>query len=208
MKTDDILRLLSGVKITDMASLRNAIGELHSRYRIPHIIITSVNLSPSEQDKYHPPDHLSVVGSSMTSDGRPRLFNIVFPAIDCYFSGTGDMFSALMTVRMRQVATTSGASTEQLKSTRSWLSSDDVDTLDLPLVKAAELVVASMHEVLTKTAEGMKAATNEGKKLVDGAVDDKRKHLAKSKNSELKLVRNLASLRDPKVELRAKKIEI
>ncbi|CAI0648274.1 unnamed protein product, partial [Colletotrichum noveboracense] len=86
--------LLSGVKITDMDSLQSAIHALHSKFRIPHVVITSVNLAAPD----HPPSHLSVVGSSMDpSTGAPRLFKIVFPAIDAYFSGTGDMFAALMT---------------------------------------------------------------------------------------------------------------
>ncbi|KAM0332319.1 hypothetical protein ACHAQA_002595 [Verticillium albo-atrum] len=184
--------LLSGVKITDMDSLKHAIQVLHERYRIPHVVITSVSISTPDQ----PPHHLSVVGSTMTSDGRPRLFKIVFPAIDCYFSGTGDMFAALMTVRMRQAVWQSDAA---LRATRAWASGDDVDVLDLPLARAAEMVLASMHEVLTKTAEGMGS-------VGEAEADEKRAHLVKSRRAELKLVRNLASLREPTVDLKAKRI--
>ncbi|CRK12644.1 hypothetical protein BN1723_001892 [Verticillium longisporum] len=186
--------LLSGVKITDMDSLEKAIQVLHERYRIPHVVITSVSIPSADQ----PPDHLSVVGSSMTSDGRPRLFKIVFPAIDCYFSGTGDMFAALMTVRMRQAVWQSSTAAE-LRAGRAWVSGDDVDVLDLPLARAAEMVLASMHEVLTKTAEGMGAAGR-------GEADERKAHLVKSRRAELKLVRNLASLREPTVALKAKRI--
>ncbi|KAM0271426.1 hypothetical protein ACHAQH_009080 [Verticillium albo-atrum] len=186
--------LLSGVKITDMDSLKKAIQVLHERYRIPHVVITSVSIPSSDQ----PPNHLSVVGSTMTSDGRPRLFKIVFPAIDCYFSGTGDMFAALMTVRMRQAVWQDGAAAE-LRAGRAWVSSDDVDVLDLPLVRAAEMVLASMHEVLTKTAEGMGAVGS-------GEPDEKKAHLVKSRRAELRLVRNLASLQEPTVQLKAKRI--
>lgn len=204
--------MLSGVKITDIDSLKRSIQVLHERYSIPHVVITSVTL-PDQ-----PAGHLSVVGSTMTSDARPRLFKIVFPAIDCYFSGTGDMFSALMTVRMRQAvfpkegpgsASQSSAypGGDDLRRNRSWLSPDEVDVLELPLVRAAEMVVASMHEVLTKTAEGMWAAVKakEAAAGVDGA-DEKRAHLTRSKNAELRLVRNLASLRDPTIELRAERL--
>ncbi|KAL0475770.1 pyridoxine kinase [Neurospora intermedia] len=309
--------LLSEVKIIDMPSLTRAISVLHERYAIPHIIITSVSLpdasttvsstmpnsvpgssaptpTPQEegQGQSQPPrtKTLSVVGSTMTSARRPRAFQISFPAIDCYFSGTGDMFSALMLVRMREaVYNTEGGLTEK----ESWLSEDNVDALDLPLAKAAEKVLASMHEVLTKTAEGMKGRVQRAKGFMDeqlqrekaktdgvngytngnGTVEDghvdkkikldstqttttttttngnsdggedrekkekeerikeeeeeeqrrrkqveeaekeeevqarKRLHLMKSKAAELRLVRHLDSLRHPKVEFRAKRIE-
>lgn len=195
------------------------------------------------------------------------------------------MFSALMLVRMREaVYNTEGGLTER----ESWLSDDSVDALDLPLAKAAEKVLASMHEVLTKTAEGMKGRVQRAKGFVDeqlqrekaktdgvngyanghesiedGHVDKKLKldstqpttngnidggedrermekeegikqeeeeeqqrrkqveeaekeeevqarkrlHLMKSKAAELRLVRHLDSLRHPKVEFRARRIE-
>ncbi len=68
-------RLLSDVKIVDMASLGHAIQVLHERYKIPHIVITSVSLPHPD----HPVSSLSVIGSTMTSDHKARPFKIVFP---------------------------------------------------------------------------------------------------------------------------------
>ncbi|KAF3762542.1 hypothetical protein M406DRAFT_323600 [Cryphonectria parasitica EP155] len=143
----------------------------------------------------------------MTSDRRPRAFKIRFPAIDAYFSGTGDMFGALMVVRMRE-AVTSSPDASSLGTTASWLSPDDVSAPDLPLAQAAEKVLASMHEVLDATCEGMKAevARVEAAAAEAGALDEKRMHLARSKAAELRLVRHLGSLRDPKVEFKAQKM--
>ncbi|KAF6837641.1 pyridoxine kinase [Colletotrichum plurivorum] len=191
--------LLSGVKITDMDSLQSAIRALHSKYRIPHIVITSVSLAAPD----HPPSHLSVVGSSMNpATGEPRLFKIVFPAIDAYFSGTGDMFAALMTVRMREAVIAAGS---DLGKAGSWLSGADVGALDLPLARAAEKVLASMHEVLAQTARGMQEVVEAAGKA-ETEEELKKLHLLKSKSAELKLVRNLACLRDPVVEFRARKL--
>ncbi|KAK0632356.1 Ribokinase-like protein [Immersiella caudata] len=192
-----LLRLLSEVKIQDMASLGRAIQVMHERYCIPHIVITSVSLNHPD----HPDASLSVVGSTMTSDRRARAFKIVFPAIDCYFSGTGDMFAALTVVRMREaVWNTPGLSTAE-----SWRSDDAVDALDLPLAKAVEKVLASMHEVLTKTCEAMDIGLRRrlGETQVNGGVDDKKIRLLKSKAAELKLVRHVDSIRSPKVQFRA-----
>ncbi|GKT42221.1 putative pyridoxamine 5'-phosphate oxidase [Colletotrichum spaethianum] len=174
-------------------------------YRIPHVVITSVSLASPD----HPPSHLSVVGSSMSpATGEPRLFKIVFPAIDAYFSGTGDMFAALMTVRMREAVIAAAAPGDEgpLKDRKSWLSGDDVDALELPLARAAEMVLASMHEVLAQTAQGMQDAVRAAG--VDDTTEEGRRrlHLLKSKSAELKLVRNLASLREPVVEFRARKL--
>ncbi|KAL2270080.1 hypothetical protein VTJ83DRAFT_2264 [Remersonia thermophila] len=220
--------LLSETPITSMESIGHAIQVLHQRYAIPHVVITSVSLPHPD----HPVSSLSVVGSSMTSDRRARPFKIVFPAIDCYFSGTGDMFAALMCVRMREAvhelderrnkAAVDGEEGSgegaRLMDRPSWLSDDDVDALDLPLARAAEKVLATMHEVLTKTAERMQETVEKARARlaaaeVDGAEEGsnveeekKRMHLLRSKAAELRLVRHLDSLRFPKVEFRATRL--
>ncbi|KAF4996454.1 hypothetical protein FDECE_12427 [Fusarium decemcellulare] len=187
--------------LSNVRSLHKAIQVMHDKYRVPHIVITSVNLEAPD----HPPSHLSVVGSSMDSTGKARFFKIVFPSIDCYFSGTGDMFGALMVIRMREAVYHAD---ERLRNTASWLSDDSVSATDLPLARAAEKVLASMHEVLSKTCEGMR-------KVVDKTMDemkpgdranDTKVHLVKSKAAELQLVRNLDCLRSPSTEYHAKAI--
>ncbi|KAL2142201.1 hypothetical protein VTI28DRAFT_1468 [Corynascus sepedonium] len=220
--------LLSEVPITDMPSLGRAVQVMHERYGIPHIVITSVSLPHPD----HPVSSLSVVGSTMTSDRRARAFKIVFPAIDCYFSGTGDMFAALMVVRMREAVHSSSSSKPGhqqqdggLMGKEAWVSDDSVDAVDLPLARAAEKVLASMHEVLTQTAEKMtetvkkaRAGAADNAAVVDGEgatnataeeaakAEEKRMHLVRSKAAELRLVRHLDSLRFPKVEFRATRL--
>ncbi|KAK4105323.1 Ribokinase-like protein [Parathielavia hyrcaniae] len=216
--------LLSEVKITDMPSIARAIQVMHERYAIPHIVITSVSLPHPD----HPVSSLSVFGSTMTSDRKPRAFKIVFPAIDCYFCGTGDMFAALMAVRMREAVYNGGGGSQQqqqkaeketppLMERESWLSEDSIDALDLPLARAAEKVLASMHEVLTKTAERMEetikksraetAADADGVGAGTGAeAEEKKMGVLRSKAAELRLVRHLDSLRFPQVEFRATRL--
>lgn len=195
-----------------MTSLTRAIEVIHTKYGVPHIVLTSVSLD-NEDDNGNNNNGtaatrtLSVVGSTMTASTRkPRAFKIRFPAIDAYFSGTGDMFAALMVVRMRQaVSEGAGAgagAAAALGQTESWLSPDDVGALDLPLARAAERVLASMHEVLAATCESMKAEVKRVEADI-GTADEKRMHLARSKAAELRLVRHLGSLRDPVVEFKA-----
>ncbi|KAI1802233.1 Ribokinase-like protein [Daldinia bambusicola] len=204
--------LLSGVKITDFASLKNAIRVLHQDFGVPHIVITSVSLPDlGSSSSPQAARTMSVVGSTMTSDRQPRLFKITFPVFECYFSGTGDMFAALMVARMREAVTNydkhsngNGNGNGSLVEKLSWLSPDDVDALDLPLTRAAEKVLASMHEVLDRTCASLTAELAEKQKGKD--LDEKTLHLLRSRAAELKLARNLGSLRNPKVEYRAEKM--
>ncbi|KAI1156661.1 Ribokinase-like protein [Nemania diffusa] len=219
--------LLSGVKITDSASLERAVEVLHDTYNLPHIVITSVSLplrsasqTPSSTRPTSPTQSqlpltptMSVVGSTRTSTRKPRLFTIQFPVFNAYFSGTGDMFAALMVVRMREAVTYSA--TDGTKHTASWLSPDDVEPTSLPLARAAEKVLASMHEVLERTCEHMPAdlstavarlAARRG--ISEDAVraDSETMHLLKSQAAELKLARNLGCLREPTLAYRAEKM--
>jgi pyridoxine kinase len=190
------------VEITDMISLQRAIQTLHERYHIPHIVITSVSFARRVSLPY---TTMSVVGSTMTSSHKSRPFRIRFPAIDAYFSGTGDMFAALMVVRMREAV----YGVNDLSDTRSWLSGDDVGAAELPLAKAAEKVLASMHEVLTKTSQAMKEEMERAaeKKTERSPENEAReKQLLSSRASELRLVRNLDALRSPNVEFKAEKL--
>ena len=149
---------------------------------------------------------MTVVGSTSTSDFAPRIFKIDVPAIDCFFSGTGDMFAALTVVRLREAVTDAG-----LNSTRSWVSPDDVAAVDLPLAKAAEKVLGSMHTVLVKTKEARdQELQSMGGPL--GALEkekdsEKRTGLRRTKAAEVRVVRCLYNLRAPSVDWTAQAID-
>ena len=176
-----------------MATLGDAIAKLHKRHRLPHIIVTSVRFDPSSPT-------ISIVGSTMRTDCSHRLFKIDVPAIDCFFSGTGDMFAALTVVRLREAT-----SRNNLASTKSWVSPDDVEAINLPLAKAAEKILGSIQAVLEKTKnardevlEGMSSPMRDMQK-----DSEKRLHLRKTKAAEVMIVRNQDDLRDPQVLYRA-----
>lgn len=191
--------MLSGVKIVDMDTLKQAIAALHEQYRVPHILITSVSLpSPGVEP------HLSVAGSTLTSTSAPRIFRVTVPAIDCHFNGTGDMFAALMVVRFREAVT----QTEGLVDKASWVSDDAVAAAELPLAKATEKVLASMHSVLLKTKQKKDAEVEKYYAKSGGNPEDdpKQYKLVVAKASEVTLIRNLELLRDPPVHFKAEHI--
>lgn len=193
----DYHRTLSGVKIEDMDTLKLAITTLHKVYKIPHIMVTSVSLpSPGAEP------HLSVVGSTMTSTAGPRIFSIKIPAIDCFFSGTGDMFAALMLVRFKEAV----CNVEGLLEKDAWISDDEVEATELPLARATEKVLASMHEVLAKTKIARDEEIERWKNVAGGRGKDenvKREGLVRSKAAEVRLVRNVHFLKNPVVKFKA-----
>ena len=123
---------------------------------MPHVIITSVQLfklSQSGSTPSPPENFLTVIGSTTRSDGSPRLFRVDVPALDCFFSGTGDMFAALTVARLSEAV----SAVDGLRATKSWVSPDDVAATDLPLASSTVKVLSSMHSVLERTLESRDA---------------------------------------------------
>lgn len=180
---------------------------MHTQFGVPHVVVTSVRFGDDEEQ-------LSVIGSSRTSAGALRLFKIEIPALQCFFSGTGDMFAALMVVRLREACLEAG-----LLERRSWVSDDEVKAVDLPLAKATQKVLASMQMVLEKT---MKARNLEmerfgaGPGSAIGVVDaehgsngeSKRRYLAETKAAEVRIVRNVRDLMEPEIKYQIEELVI
>lgn len=188
-------RTLSGHKITSLPTLIAAMSTLHKTHHIPHIIITSVRFSLSS-------DTISIIGSTASSEYSPRLFKIDVPALDCFFSGTGDMFAALILVRLREAAQEAG-----LGAVKGWISPDEIHGVDLPLAKAAEKVMGSMHAILVKTKRTrdrlLQVSTNGDTETHEG---EERMRLRKAKAAEVRVVQYLEELRSPKIIFRANPI--
>jgi pyridoxine kinase len=185
-----------------MQTLTEAIAALHRKYRVPHIVITSIRLpAPAATSS------LFVIGSTMTTTAQPRIFKIEVPAIDSFFSGTGDMFAALMVVRLREAV----SSVSGLAETSAWVSKDDVEVTNLPLALAAEKTLSSMQEVLTRTKKSRDAeleSYQQKAKARDSELqDDKESHLRIKKASEVRLVRNMEYLRNPQLKFHAEKVD-
>ncbi|KAL7271252.1 putative pyridoxal kinase [Rhizina undulata] len=183
--------LLSGIKVDSIEALSTALDTIHCRYKIPHIVITSVTFSDSSSN-------MKCAGSSITSTGASRKFIIDVPIIDGFFSGTGDMFAALTLARFREQADAAG-----LLGITSWLSPDDVSPIELPLAKAIEMVLASMHMVIEKTREFRDRKLEEMKDALS-AGDERTKFVLRTKASELRLVQSREELLRPTVVIKAR----
>lgn len=186
--------LLVDIPIRDRASLASAIAELHHAYGLPHVLITSIRLPAVDGT---PGETLSIIGSTATADGQPRLFEITVPALPVTFSGTGDMFAALLIARLRQEV----ARVPDLLTTKSWRSPDDVSPQDLPLARAARSVLASMNAVLADTAAHYRDVESKVPALPGTEVADEaaalQRHLRLTRAAEVRIVRNIDAVRNP-----------
>ncbi|KAF2674798.1 pyridoxal kinase [Microthyrium microscopicum] len=189
------LETLTSTTITDTSSLVSAIQLMHTKYRLPHIFVTSTKLSDAT-------DTIAIVGSTARSDMSARVFRIDVPYFPVYFTGTGDMFAALLVARLRQAAVTA-----KLDGVQGWVSGDEVEAAELPLALAAEKVVASMQAVLKKTDQAYQAEkraiesedgrTGQTRDEEDATDAETRRHLKLTKAVELRVVRNVRDLLDP-----------
>ncbi|KAF1969196.1 Ribokinase-like protein [Bimuria novae-zelandiae CBS 107.79] len=167
---------------------------------------TAAQPPPETQDQEEI-KNITIIGSTATSDFKPRLFRIDTPELPLFFSGTGDMFAALTIPRLIEAVHESSTPDVPLASNPSWRSPDDVPAEELPLAKACQKVLASMQNILNKTTvtceEKMKAYDARAEKGDCGqgveAEEERRmkRHLALMEASEVVVPRFIRELVDP-----------
>ncbi|KAJ6258659.1 hypothetical protein Dda_6707 [Drechslerella dactyloides] len=182
---------LTDIKLTSLADVAAALKKFHNDFKTPHIIISSIQSLVSD-------DEFVCVGSSMNTDGTPRAFTITVPMLRGPFVGTGDMFASLMVSHFRHAAADAG-----LLDKPSWMSPDTVKATDLPLARAAEIVLSSMDRVLKKTGE----ARDRQIKFLDENDTSKEadmKRVRYMRAAELRLIHCVEEIRRPCLRFTAK----
>lgn len=109
------------------------------------------------------------------------------------------MFAALTVARLREAVVAAG---DNLQSTKSWVSPDEVPSSALPLAQAMTKVLSSMHSVLERTLEARDAELAAAAPIECSSPEEQQKeeHLQRTKAAEVRLVRNVQFLRDPLVQ--------
>ncbi|SCV04025.1 LAME_0H15148g1_1 [Lachancea meyersii CBS 8951] len=83
------METLTGVQITDLATLKLSITRFHELYpKVPNVLVTSVMSSTLDQDT------MICACSELSKPDSARYFSV--PKIDVHFSGSGDLCSALL----------------------------------------------------------------------------------------------------------------
>lgn len=119
--------LLTGIKITDRKTLKDALNVFHTTYKTPYVAISSLSFSDND-------DILYSAGSSMSTDGSSKTYIYEFSKINSYFTGTGDIFAALLSDRFYTYHT--------------------LKPVEDPLSKAVGEVLGVVQQILKKTDEG------------------------------------------------------
>jgi pyridoxine kinase len=94
---------LTNVRIEDPQSLRDAIRVLHEEYQVPDVVVSSIPMKPwlakflPEDIPKDQPTDLLCISSSRGNPGKNSVVHAcTVPLIPGYFSGVGDLFSALI----------------------------------------------------------------------------------------------------------------
>ena len=174
---------LADVQIDSLSSLHNALDCLHST-GTPHVIITSVSLPTQELDKIGagPGNDMVLIGSTRTGDSDSQPWFIAFPEYKGYFSGVGDLFSALLLGRFDPAQHS--------------LSTSLVGT---PLSTAAEKAIAGVQGVLHTTSQAISAAPP----MPAGMVDAAQTRVEEMRRRELRVVQSRSAIETPTVQFRA-----
>lgn len=136
-----------------------------------------------ENGNYHvfdaPEETMYCVCSSKTNDkSTSRVYAIEFPTYDGYFTGTGDLFSAVLVARLYESLSEKEATDKQLP----------------PLARACLKVVATMRAVVLRTFQaqaGTKGRSLDRKQASAAAV---------IKRCELQLIQSKRDIEDPRME--------
>ncbi|KAF9547412.1 putative pyridoxal kinase [Mortierella hygrophila] len=158
--------VLADKKITDVKSCMEVIDILHDA-GVENVVITSVSLFPSDVTAHHTVGQIGdtsngtskreeaeeesmycVCSSRRSKDDTPRVFAIGFPTYDGYFTGTGDLFSALLVARLDEAIQQEG----QEKS-------DHGAKMETALSRACIKVVGTMRAVVLRTYQAQKGST-------------------------------------------------
>jgi pyridoxine kinase len=179
---------------------------------VKNVIITSVTLSPRDiaahaitpatnggqqrQEEGEEKDDLSMycVCSSRRGDQdeKARVFAIGFPTYDGYFTGTGDLFSALLVARLFEALEAESSSLTD----RGALNSDGLGKEPYSaLAQACVKVVATMKAVVLRTFLAQKGITSGGQMDRTQASS-----AAAVKQCELRLIQSKVDIERPDVK--------
>ena len=175
--------------MTDAASLRHALQTLHETYRVPNVVISSIPLKPW-LTKLLPPnlrppadaadaDYLACIASSRANGESPAaadstaVYAKTFPCLPGYFSGVGDLFSALVLAHFDET----GESESRAKG-------------ESPLSYAASQAVSKTHAILTLTHEAALELPEDERQATDEELDAREpmRKIKRMRGRELRLI--------------------
>ncbi|KAL6297847.1 Ribokinase-like protein [Sparassis latifolia] len=192
------VEVLTDIKMTDSASLRRAMKILHDEYRVPNVVISSIplrawldDLLPAQirpSSQHTDIDFLLCISSSSSpansggegGAGRERMLSAHVQCIPClpgYFSGVGDLFSALVLAHFHPDAAPAGAET--------------------PLSHAVSRALTKTHAILMLTDEHAQHLPEDERLPTDDELDAREpdRKIRRMRGRELRLIQGQDILR-------------
>jgi pyridoxine kinase len=167
-----------------MASLHRSLEILHNQYNIPHVVISSIPLEswllsslPASAQPSSDTPHLLCITSSRPTPNIPFNSTSIIhvqcvPLISGYFSGVGDLFSALVVAHFHP-------------------QEKPVDSDTTPLSQAASQALTKTHAILQITHGLSLILPEEERQPTDDELDEKEplRRIRRMRGRELALIR-------------------
>ncbi|KAL0575048.1 putative pyridoxal kinase [Marasmius crinis-equi] len=173
---------LTDIPLVSLDSLHQALTKLHVAHKVPHVVISSIPLKPwlaavlpTDLRPAEGTDYLLCISSSHTEDQtsqlpfRSTVHAKTVPLLPGYFSGVGDLFSALL------------------------LGHYDPSSPSTGLPKAAAQALSKTHAILTRTLEYSRTLPQEEQLSTDDEkdLDTPLRKTRRMRGRELRLVQSL-----------------
>ena len=200
-----------------MPSVRRALRILHENYHVPHVVMSSIplhnflrdalppNLSPKEHNSEINSSYLLCISSSCTASGNgsatpdstdytsvPSIVHAhVLPCIPGYFSGVGDLFSAMVLAHFQPT------SMSKHSSVQTSLSNGIDNATHTPLSIAVSHALSKTFGMLRFTHEQVSATHPESEDATDEERDraDPERQVRRMRTRELRLIQGQHILR-------------
>ncbi|KLO09547.1 bud site selection protein 16 [Schizopora paradoxa] len=188
---------LTEVRLTNVDALRRALAILHEQYRVPHVVVSSMPLVPPVEAGLpailrspKSSEDLICISSSFIPDHSKRanppelssVFVLRFPCLPGYFSGVGDLFSALVLAHYRPSLPTLPQSAPPTQT---------------PLSIATSHALSKTFSILEFTSAQLLSLPEEERTLTDDEADgaDPERKVKRMRGRELKLIQGQDILR-------------
>lgn len=220
-------RLLTGIEIRDVMTLRAALTILHTKYGVPYVVISSLPLHAQLESELYATGQLSesvfqkddtvytsdrllcIASTSCPSPDESRAVSevgvAVFPRIKGRFSGVGDLFSALVLAHFTPHH--NRLSSGKLEGSDESVAADIQGAASRPavssnaLLTAVEVALATTQAILLSThkysASSGDCPTTDDEK--DAAEPDRR--VRRMRARELRIVQGMDVIQTPPREL-------
>nr|GAT56618.1 predicted protein [Mycena chlorophos] len=185
---------LTDIKLQDLASLRRALKILHEEYRVPNVVISSIPLAdwlsaalPPTFSKIPPnsPRLLCIASAATPNSAHPStVYAQPVELLPGYFSGVGDLFSALLLAHFVH---------------------GDASSNGEAVSHAASQALAKTHAMLRLTHEYAETLPEEDRQPTDDEKDaaDPQRKVRRMRGRELRLIQGQDIIRGSGLEIEA-----